>query len=118
MGIGVDIEDVSRFEKLDRATDRVFLRNIFTESELRYCFARKNKAAALAGRFSAKESVLKALGAFKVRALRFSEIEIKNDARGLPNVTIGAKNLNIYTVKISISHAKGMAFTAAIATKK
>lgn len=118
INIGVDIEAVSRFEKLDLAADKTFLNNIYTEKELRYCFSRKNKAQALAGRFSAKESVTKALNAFDVRAIRFPEIEVRNDKYGLPKVTLYGKGLSPYDVKVSISHSKASVLTAAIATIK
>ena len=63
INIGVDIEDVKRFQKLNLVSDKTFLGKIFTKNELVYCFSKKNKAEHLAGRFSAKESILKALRA-------------------------------------------------------
>ena len=118
LNIGVDIEDVSRFETLNLAADKTFLRNIFTKGELQYCFSQKNRGQALAGRFSAKESISKALNAFNVFAIRFSEIEITNDTRGRPKVTLSGKNLSSYDVKVSISHSKNMVLTTAIAVRK
>lgn len=116
--IGIDIENVDRFEKLDRITDKVFLGNIFTKNELRYCFSKKNSAEALAGRFSAKESIAKALSALGVRSLKFTNIEILNDTDGLPKVTVGGKDLSEYHIKVSISHTKEMVVAAAIVAKK
>ncbi|HEY9584314.1 MAG TPA: holo-ACP synthase [Candidatus Paceibacterota bacterium] len=116
INIGVDIEDVGRFRSLKLSSDKTFLGKIFTERELAFCFSKKNSAEHLAGRFSAKESVIKALGAFGVPAIHFSEIEIKNDKKGLPKVTIGRSNLKSYDVKVSISHSKDKVLTAAIAS--
>ena len=118
VNIGVDIEDVSRFGKLDRITDNIFLSKIFTENELKYCFSKKNRAEHLAGRFSAKESVIKALYAFDAPVVSYSEIEIINDTRGLPKVNIYNQRCKVYTIKVSISHSKTKVLTAAIAQQK
>jgi holo-[acyl-carrier protein] synthase len=58
-GIGVDIESIERFVKLDRAKDSRFLAKIFTEKELDYCFKYKSPAEHLAVRYAGKEAVIK-----------------------------------------------------------
>ena len=42
MGIGIDIENISRFEKLKLSKNDRFLNKIFTKVELDYCFSKKN----------------------------------------------------------------------------
>ena len=116
--VGVDIEDVHRFEKLHPKTDKAFLGRIFTKQELKDCFSRKNAAEALAARFSAKESVSKALNALDLPPIAFSDIEITNDKRGVPKVALAPRALRPYEVKLSMSHAKHLVLTAAVATKK
>ena len=118
INIGVDIEDVKRFQKLNLVSDKTFLGKIFTKNELVYCFSKKNKAEHLAGRFSAKEPILKALRAPGARAVSFSEIEIDNDKNGLPKVKFGSGILYPYDVKVSISHCKDKVLTAAIVSSK
>jgi len=115
--IGVDVEVVQRFEGLDRISDRAFLNKIYTPRELNFCFSRKNTAEALASRFSAKESVLKALHGFNVRIAKLTEIEIKSGTGKSPEVHLRTPALSRYDVKISISHSKLVVVTAALAKK-
>ena len=61
MYIGIDIEDVSRFENKEIDKDSKFLSRIFTQNELEYCFKNKNYAQSLSARYCAKEAVVKAL---------------------------------------------------------
>ena len=66
VGVGVDIVDISRIQKLfDRFGDR-FLQRVFTEKESAYAMGGANTAERLAGRFAVKESVMKALGTGKI----------------------------------------------------
>jgi len=59
IGIGVDIEDVNRFTKL--GGNKAFLKKVFTQNELDYCFSKKVAAPHLAVRYAGKEAVVKAL---------------------------------------------------------
>ena len=62
IGIGIDIVDLDRFQRmLDRHGKR-FLAKTFSEEEIAYCQSRKNPAQHFAARFAAKEAVFKALG--------------------------------------------------------
>ena len=55
---GVDIVEISRFERLNPAIKARFLKRDFTPQELEKC---SNSSASLAGRFAVKEAVAKAL---------------------------------------------------------
>jgi phosphopantetheine--protein transferase-like protein len=62
LGHGVDLVDIDEFEKwLEDPRDPLGLR-CFTPSELAIVGEGPNRAESLAGRFAAKEAVLKALG--------------------------------------------------------
>lgn len=60
-GIGVDIVEIARMERIMRDTPGFFPR-MFTEEERQYCEASARPAAHYACRFAAREAVLKALG--------------------------------------------------------
>lgn len=117
ISIGVDIEDINRFKKLSLKSDKSFLKKIFSDAELKYCFSRKNFASHLAVRFSAKESVIKALGA-KQGEVGIGELEIVHNRNGGPMVLSDNLLFKKYTVKISMSHSKNLAISAALALKK
>lgn len=115
-GIGADIEQVSRFEKLDLVEHSGFLKRIYTDAELSYCYGKSSPAQYLAARFCAKESVVKALGGLGISGVSYADICIEREG-GAPEVTIAkgspAENCK---VALSMSHAGGLALAFAYAT--
>ena len=61
LGIGVDIEKISRFRNKTLEKDEYFLKIIFTDKELEYSFSDSKSAQHLCARFFAKEATIKAL---------------------------------------------------------
>ena len=107
--IGIDIELLKRFRK--KMMNSRFLDIVFTNKERNYCEKKKNPHISYAGKFCAKESVIKALG----RKIPMKEIEIINNKEGKPEVRIkGRLNKNI---KCSISHCEDYAIACAIISK-
>lgn len=83
--VGVDVEDVAAIN-IDNNT---FIERNFTEREQSYCRMAANPRASFAGKWSAKEAVFKSLGvASKGAGAPLREIEIINDERGAPIVTV------------------------------
>jgi holo-[acyl-carrier protein] synthase len=72
-GIGVDIEDINRFENLDYKKNHNFYHKIFTENEIEYCLSKKNPYRHFAVRFCAKEAFIKAINK---KNIDMKEIEI------------------------------------------
>lgn len=85
IGIGIDIVDVSRIENI---LDAKFIARVFTHAEQQTCEARTNRANAYAKRFAAKEACAKALGCGIGRDCAFTDIELTNDERGAPHITL------------------------------
>src|SRR5277367_6127476 len=83
-GLGLDIVEIGRIEKLARRNAR-FLPRVFTEQEIRYCRSKKNRWQHFAARFAAKEAVWKALGQDGV-ALK--DISVRRDPSGKPGVLL------------------------------
>ena len=104
--VGVDIVDVSRFKKLKKINDP-FLKKVFFEEEVKYCFSYKDPSVHLAGFFALKEAVSKALG---TTSYPFAEIEVRHSQDGAPVVFHKGKKLRI---GVSISHTKDMAIAIA-----
>src|SRR5258706_899697 len=101
--LGVDIEEVKRFEKLLR--NKRFLNRVFTKEEIAYCFSKKNQAQHFAVRFAAKEAVLKAMGQV-IAGLRekvgHRDIGLKNNPDGKP-VDVFSKSMAKWMEKNSPS---------------
>ena len=62
LGTGIDLVYVPRVRRLADRWGPAGLRRIFSEEELEYSFSRRDPALRLAGRFAAKEALVKALG--------------------------------------------------------
>jgi holo-[acyl-carrier protein] synthase len=115
IGIGIDIENINRFAKLDLKKNRNFFDKIYTRKEKEYCLLKSNPFPHLAARFAAKEAIKKTIG----DKIAFSEIEITNDKNGAPKVKFLNKKIeNKYKSIISISHTQSMAQAVCITFKK
>jgi holo-[acyl-carrier protein] synthase len=114
LGIGVDIERISRFPEVRMENERL-LSSFMTPLEMDYCFSKESPRPHIAARFAGKEAIIKALGGMAIRGISFRDIEITNDEYGVPSVTIknGGK-LNI-RVEISMSHSRDFAVAFAVA---
>ena len=112
-GIGVDIENISRFQGLTIEKDASFLNKLFTEKELDYCFSSGNPAQHLAVRYAGKEAIIKALSTLDRANLSYKEIEIVNNDRGIPGAYIRKKGITNLKILISLSHSEdtAIAFT-------
>jgi holo-[acyl-carrier protein] synthase len=121
IGCGVDIIELDRIRTLvERYGDR-FLTKVFTEGEMAYCQARKKAWQHFAGRFAAKEAVLKSLGTGIRSGITWKDVEVSVDDWGAPRITLHrgagerARQIGIRTVHISISHCESFAVAQAVA---
>ena len=116
VSVGVDIEEVQRFRSLLRNTR--FLKRVFTDQEVAYCSARKNKAQHLAVRFAAKEAVWKAISELlrkRRSSVRHREIGVRNDAFGRPGVVLPKRLASLAArISLSLSHTKSYAVAVAV----
>lgn len=94
VGIGADICDIRRIEKLMKRFGYRFIDRIFTEAECAKAMSRANPAAALALSYAAKEACSKALGTGFRRGVHWRHIGVGNNDLGKPflNLTGGAEN--------------------------
>jgi holo-[acyl-carrier protein] synthase len=86
IGIGVDIAEIARVEKLSAKFGERFARRVLTADELVEFQRRKHSSSFLAKRFAAKEAVAKACGTGIGEQLGFHSIQIDNDTDGKPVV--------------------------------
>jgi holo-[acyl-carrier protein] synthase len=117
--VGVDLVEVGRIARL--AAHPVGLMSVLTESELEYCCSRKRPDEHIAGRFAAKEAVLKALGTGRSGAIRWTDVEVLNDAAGRPIVHLHGEcaarawRHGLLSMAVSISHTSDLAIAHAVA---
>ncbi|MDX9803548.1 MAG: holo-ACP synthase [Dehalococcoidales bacterium] len=114
---GIDIIEISRIKEAVASWDSAFLNRVYTRSELDIC---KSSPASLAGRFAAKEAVLKAINSSQLTC-NWREIEILASASGRPLLKIHGNMASAYKEKrcqgidVSISHCRDYAVAVAVA---
>ena len=114
LGTGVDITEVRRLRQAVEKWGDAFLNRVFTKEELRHARTRASFYQHLAGRFAAKEAVLKALGD---QRLNWKDVRILNDKEGKPYCKITNEQIKKADIHISISHVKSYAVANAIVTQ-
>uniref|UniRef100_A0A0G4FWX6 Fatty acid synthase subunit alpha n=1 Tax=Chromera velia CCMP2878 TaxID=1169474 RepID=A0A0G4FWX6_9ALVE len=134
---GIDVEKLDFFAKLPGSNDLsgTFHKRNFTDAELQYCRAAPNPTASLAGRWCAKEAVVKALtgaGAsvnpllslWKGEGDPLRDIEVVRLSSGLPTVKLHghaaevASAVGVSEVHLSISHTDEHACAHASAMRR
>ena len=84
-GIGTDILEISRIDKILKKYNQTFVGRIFGTNEIKIIENKsKNISLFLGKRFAAKEAVWKALSPQRGDGLVFKEIEILNNLNGKP----------------------------------
>ncbi|MFH0844708.1 MAG: holo-ACP synthase [Pseudomonadota bacterium] len=87
-GIGVDLVNIRRMEKvLIKWGDR-FINRVFTKAEVEICYKRAFPPSALALRFVAKEAFSKAIGLGMRKGLRWIDIEVFHFPGGRPGLRL------------------------------
>jgi holo-[acyl-carrier protein] synthase len=121
---GIDLVDCPRIEQMIQRHGERFVNRVFTAPEQAYAKANKNEMEKLAGRFAAKEAVLKLIGTGWRGKIAWTDIEVINNAAGQPEVTIRgeveriAHELGIEHISVSITHTANFAIASAVALAK
>jgi holo-[acyl-carrier protein] synthase len=122
LGLGIDIIEIARVKKSIEKYGDKFLDKVFTEEEIKYCNSKFNKYQHYAARFAAKEAVYKALASGWKEGLRWKDIEIQNDASGMPSIKPTGKLQSFLSgdtqLRISISHSDNYVTSVAIIFKE
>src|SRR5262249_16862176 len=123
VGIGTDIVECLRIGRMIEEHGELFLKRVYTEREIRYCQARKRAVEHFAGRWAAKEAILKCLGTGWRNGLCWTDMEIRNDPGGRPHVHMcgAAKDqalaLRAAHIPLPIPHCRAYATAYAVAVR-
>ena len=121
---GIDLVDCPRIGEMIKRHGERFINRVFTAAEQAYAEANKDKVEKLAGRFAAKEAVLKLMGTGWRGKIAWTDIEIVNNVAGQPEVTLSgevkklAENLGIKHISVSITHTANFVIASAVALTK
>jgi holo-[acyl-carrier protein] synthase len=123
-GTGIDIVDISRFERFVRENNELLFYRLFTPQELAYCVAKKRSAQHFAIRFAAKEAFLKAMGTGLRDGLAWRDMEVVNDQSGKPELKLTGKAEELFHQNglartfLSLSHDGNFAIASVILEEK
>ncbi len=118
---GIDLVDCPRIEEMVQRHGNRFVERVFTAAERAYARVNKNEIEKLAGRFAAKEAILKLMGTGWRGKIAWTDIEVINNAAGQPEVTLSgevkkiADGLGIRHISVSITHTANFAIASAVA---
>lgn len=119
-GIGVDMLEISRMERVMRRRPS-FLRRVFTDDERAYCERCARPAEHYAARFAAREAVLKALGCGFAEGVGLHDVAVATDATGRPGAILSGRAAKIAAgqgvreIALSISYTRDVAVANAVA---
>ncbi len=118
---GIDLVDCPRIEEMIKRHGRRFVERVFTDAEQAYAEANKDRVEKLAGRFAAKEAILKLIGTGWRGKIAWTDIEVLNNDVGQPEVGLDgevkkiADELGIKHISVSITHTANFAIASAVA---
>jgi len=108
-GVGIDIVEHKRMERIHERYGEKFARRILDEMEMEEYRKASSKVRLLAKRFAAKEAASKALGTGFSRGISLNMICVRHDSNGMPllefyeQASEYARNLGVVTKWLSIS---------------
>lgn len=118
VGLGIDVCAIDRVRQSLARHDRRFAERVLTPEELAYCERHRDPAISFAGRFAAKEAMIKALGG--PATLRFHDMVVLPAESGPPRFDLrgtaadAAARLGATRVHLSITHDGGVAAAVVI----
>jgi holo-[acyl-carrier protein] synthase len=121
IGHGIDIVEIPVLRKLLGVDEDDLLSQSFTDLEQAEVPEGVHRVQYIAGRFAAKEAVLKALGTGFGDGVAFTDVHIVRSSSGAPTVQLSgaaataSESLGITTWLLSISHSENFAVASAIA---
>ena len=120
VGLGVDVEEITRIGEAIQRHGRPFLDRIFTPAEIAYCERHRDPVERYAARFAAKEATMKALGTGWGKQVRWRDIEVARQPGGRPTIILHgaarehAERMGARHVSLSITHSGNFALAEVI----
>lgn len=121
VGHGVDLVDIAEIQRWINDPRNALIQRCFVQVELDEIGDDVDRIERLAGRFAAKEAVLKAIGTGFGAGVAFTDVMIRRSPGAAPEVRLSggaakaATALGVTAWRLSISHAGNMAIASALA---
>ncbi len=120
LGHGIDLVECSRISRVWENHKQRFLNRILTPAEQERAEQYRNPLQFVAGRWAAKEAILKMIGTGWRGRIAWTDMEILPDKLGQPTVRLAgetarlASQMGIRHVRLSITHTEHYAAASAI----
>lgn len=125
IGIGIDLVDIARIEKMVKSKGQRVTRKLLTEREQAYVATLHAPARAIAARIAAKEATYKALQSLPdARAVGWQELEVLRHVDGRPAMRLHghaarlAESYGPFEIHLSLSHSDATAGAVALLIKR
>jgi holo-[acyl-carrier protein] synthase len=123
-GVGIDLVQVSRVQRMIDKFGRRFIDRMFTDNEIEYSEQRpKSKYQHYSARFAAKEALFKAFKGDWKSGIVWKDIEVINEERGNPVLVLHGtasqvrRKLGITRIEVSLTHTRDSASAIVVAEK-
>ena len=116
LGIGIDLIEVDRIKAAYERWGERFLRKVFTEAEVKYCFRKKEPSPSLAARFAAKEAGFKAFSQAGIHVVLWRSLYVERDSYGRPRLRL--KDHDEHITHLALPPTRGMAMATVIVEAK
>jgi len=124
VGVGIDLVDVDRIERLIEQFGERALSRLLHEREREYCMAKISPARHVAARVAAKEAAYKALSqAGADQVLWWHDMEVALDSSGIPHLEFHERGLEVYerlqikSCLLSLTHSNSQAGAVVVASR-
>jgi len=120
LGLGVDIVELERVRGIYARHGERFLGRVYAEPERTRAREMRDPTSFLAGRFAAKEAILKVLGTGLSGGIRWLDVVIEREPSGAPRVYLSGKAfarasaMGLGRILLSISHGRDLAIAQAL----
>ena len=120
LGLGLDIVELERVRGIYARHGERFLGRVYAAPEQTRAREMRDPTSFLAGRFAAKEAILKVLGTGLSGGIRWLDVVIVREPSGAPRVYlcgkafVRASALGLGRILLSISHGRDLAIAQAL----
>ena len=116
LGLGSQVMDCARVRKLIDQHGETFLKQVYTDREVRFCNEKRQTTEQFTAVWAAKEAVFRALGTTWKRGTNWTDVEIVCENGGAPHVVVSGPTQELMIARRVTQIMLTMAFTREFAT--
>jgi holo-[acyl-carrier protein] synthase len=123
VGIGTQVMECARVRKLIDKHGEAFLRQVYTDREVRQCNAKAHSTEQFTAVWAAKEAVLRSLGTTWRRGVDWTDVEVVCENGGPPQVVVTGATAELMaargaaSVLLTTAHCRTFATATSIAVR-